>query len=437
VTEVATYPVRIWVDQDVRKMEQWQPRIEHLISRANEYLGPAFGVKLEGEIREWGRKSPATDLMPIIEELADSDAGADVAWVIGVVMPAPTPQTAHHKLGLSAVPGRHVVIRAIFDPGPTDALEHKELVVFLHEWAHSAGALHEGDATSIMSLSYDLRADSFPPTSVAMARIGVQIRAAERAGDRAKAAELWGQFADVIEKNKVKLMPEERDPLLEGARKLASGATGGSGLSAEDKAAFDGAVEGAQAGDRVAAAKTMDALLAKYPKDAALRSAAGSVYANAGAFTKAETISKDPSSRARLLGSRRFYGLPPEAAKYQVTPDLEPEYVAMFEAAHEALSKKQGKQLAERASAALRRFPGAPGLLALACAANFHLNRAAKAKTQCAEALAAWEETVLAHFFAGQIDKGPEGTKHLERVLQLDPSLESQVRPLLEQRKRK
>jgi hypothetical protein len=437
---IATFRARVYVDQDARKLPDWQARADDLMRRLNAFAGPAFGMKLDVEVKEWERKAPPTDLVPILQELAVADPAGDADWIIGITAPAPTPQTAHHKLGLAAVPGKHVLVRAIADGGASDeANRHKELVVLLHEVAHSAGALHEGDATSILSLAYDLGVSTLPPAATELARLGVQIRAAESRGDRARAGELWGSFATTLEKATA-LQASERGPLLERAKKLAAGTSGGAALSAEDKAAFDAATEAAKSskpGDRVAAAKSLDALLAKVPNDASLRNASGAIYANAGAFTKAEAIMQDPAAKARVLASRRFYGLPPDGGRFQVTPDLEPDYVALFEDAHDALTKNQTKALAQKAAAGLKRFPGAPGLLALACGAELKAGKKPRAKKQCDAALAAWDETVLAHFFAGQIDPGPAGTKHLERVLELDPTLDAQVKPLLEKRNKR
>jgi predicted Zn-dependent protease len=290
-----------------------------------------------------------------------------------------------------------------------------------------------------MNLAYDLRVSTMPATGTELVRLGGQIRAAETKGDKAKAGELWTAFAVSLEKSTT-LSADERGPLLERARKLAGGAGGGASLSAEDRKAFDAASEGAKSAkhaDRIGAAKAIDALLAAHPNDTSLKSASGAIYANAGAFTKAEAILQDPAAKARVVASRRFYGLPADAARFQITPDLEPEYVALFEDAHDALTKNQTKPLAAKAAAGLKRFPGAPGLLALACAADLKAGKKPAAKKKCDAALAAWDETVLGHFFAGQLDPSEAGTKHLQRVLELDPTLEAQVKPLLDQRKKK
>ena len=49
--------------------------------------------------------------------------------------------------------------------------------------------------------------------------------------------------------------------------------------------------------------------------------------------------------------------------------------------------------------------------------------QAAKARPLCARAIAGWDDTTLAHFYAAQVAKSvDEAISHLERVIALDPA---------------
>jgi hypothetical protein len=77
---------------------------------------------------------------------------------------------------------------------------HKETSTFLHEWAHTLGAVHECAGKWIMSDRYNLLASTFSPESARLVRLGLQHRAARspeevgawRHGYRAEIAAMAG-----------------------------------------------------------------------------------------------------------------------------------------------------------------------------------------------------------------------------------------------------
>jgi predicted Zn-dependent protease len=273
----------------------------------------------------------------------------------------------------------------------------------------------------------------FSPDQAELIRVGLAIRLAERQKDGARLADLWRRMAQIAEKSPANFYRADRELLIARARAFVGGpAPGVATRRSADKAEIEAALAAAEAGDRAGAISRFEALLAKHPDDAWLKRAALAVYIRAGALTRAGALVDTPEERDRLSQRRRFYGLPPDAARFGVTAEREPDYVAAFDAAYEAFTASDDKALRKQAAAALKRFPGAPGLLALACAADFLGHRAAAARTRCRAALAAWDETVLAHFFAGQIEPGEEGRRHLRRALELDPSQEAVIQRLLD-----
>src|SRR5258706_10226731 len=82
--------------------------------------------------------------------------------------------TSIHYLGMARLFGHHFVLRGLHDPAEVEAIargfgelpqnerdalvnerkQHKEVVIFLHEWGHTLGAIHERSPSSIMNPSY-------------------------------------------------------------------------------------------------------------------------------------------------------------------------------------------------------------------------------------------------------------------------------------------
>ena len=42
-----TFTLRVWADQDVRKLPRWRQRAQRTLDRANVFLGRAFGIELD------------------------------------------------------------------------------------------------------------------------------------------------------------------------------------------------------------------------------------------------------------------------------------------------------------------------------------------------------------------------------------------------------
>lgn len=154
-------------------------------------------------------------------------------------------------------------------------------------------------------------------------------------------------------------------------------------------------------------------------------------YLHFGAFTLAEAAARRAKGYDRwlaraILRQRRRMGLPRDAARFGIRPEDEPEYVRGFKEAYAGIAEGKMNRAASLARAGLRRHPGAPAYLAVLCGVELHSGRARKAMRFCTRALEAWDESMLAHFFAGQaaaeLHRRDDAIRHLKRVIEIDPS---------------
>lgn len=180
--------LRVYADQDYRAQTiRWRQKLDLQIDRVNEVSVPLLGVEFEVvSANDWHRGSPPEDLEAILEELVALDAAVDVDWVVGLVTSLPAVTSSIHHLGV-AVPGtRHFVMRGMNDEAEKRALDgalsglgekerdgvylrrkaHKEVVVFLHEWAHTLGVDHVNDPRDVMFSSYDPEQATFSEATV-------------------------------------------------------------------------------------------------------------------------------------------------------------------------------------------------------------------------------------------------------------------------------
>ena len=174
--------IRFYADGDYRSGGRWQERMKAQLLDMNQIVEQAFGIQFQAEsFRRWERGSGSGSLDPMLEELERLDPGTEVDWVVGLASPLPLVSMSFHDLGRARVLGRHFVLRGMssvdemrdferifkaLHPSDREKLygrrkSHKEIAVFLHEWAHTLGALHVDDATRIMSPGYSTRTSLF------------------------------------------------------------------------------------------------------------------------------------------------------------------------------------------------------------------------------------------------------------------------------------
>jgi predicted Zn-dependent protease len=142
------------------------------------------------------------------------------------------------------------------------------------------------------------------------------------------------------------------------------------------------------------------------------------------AITKAK-LEADPAA-AHAAQTRARYGIP-RGAKF-VAPEQEAALVAAIRAALNLVyASKFGE--AERAiTAADKKWPGAPGLIATRCDLDFRMGQIEAARATCARALAADPNDSWALYLLGTLllrDAGTTGTgiARLRRAIEIDPEL--------------
>lgn len=191
--------VRAYADSGYRAhADDWRDRIEQQVRRATAVLEGEFGVRLELEsVRSWDRTRTDVEIRDALDELVRADPSFDVDWVVGFVGPLPEDRSASYDiLGIARPFGRHLVVRAMQTSGDLERIDewydelspedrsafararrvHRETAVFLHEWAHTLGAVHECDSSWIMSKRYGILESRFSPESGQLVRIGLAHR---------------------------------------------------------------------------------------------------------------------------------------------------------------------------------------------------------------------------------------------------------------------
>lgn len=206
--ETIDFAVRVHADAEFRAHTPlWKDQIKNRFHRINAYLVPSVGVRLVIEdLRQWDRKADATDLEATLAELRAVDDGTGVEWVVGFVAPPVAVTTKIHHLGMAEAPGKHFLVRGMDDARGIKEIDqifdrltdkerldlytklkaHRELVVFLHEWAHTLGALHSNDPEDFMYTQHAREMTGFAPPILKFLRLAVEARAPGAGPDERK-----------------------------------------------------------------------------------------------------------------------------------------------------------------------------------------------------------------------------------------------------------
>jgi tetratricopeptide (TPR) repeat protein len=462
--------LRFYADADFRSGSgvRWQDRLRAQLGQINQVLEPGFGVRLEAEsFHRWDRTGPAGALMPMLDELERTDAGAEVDWVVGLVAPLPLVSMSFHDLGVARVLGRHFVLRSMasvaemddfmrvfhaLDQAQREALyghrkEHKEIAIFLHEWAHTLGAFHANDPKRIMGPGYSQHSGLISEDDAGLIAAGLGARIAGRGHDTID----WSPLRAFIAAHPaVDWLPAERAslvnllaaspvrPALPGPTRAG---TPGSERPGEPPVAAPLPPFVAAAHAQLRAERRSEALAVvrqaahdaeKPGTDPAVWLAIAEVDGEIGALTEADAAlaraAAHPGAAALasdLLRQRRSLGIPPAGARFAITTDAEPTLVAALQRLRGLLARQQLEAAARAIDEELVHFPGAPGLHALACEAALQSHRARDANRSCAAALAGMEAQPRVHYLTGilQANAGRLGPamKSLRRATTLSP----------------
>ena len=203
--------LKFYVAADFRQQHpDWKERLLDLVDAVNAVLTPSFAVRLEtAPPKEWSPHCDGSELQPCLEELVALDAGRDDEWIVGVLAAQPRFVTNFEDLGRAAAPGRHMILRDVSDMAERDSIDrafpamtqdrrdeiyarrkrHKRLATFLHEWAHTLGAGHSNESTSLLFPSYDDRMSSYDDTTTRTLEAAIEPRFAAHPEAQASAAE--------------------------------------------------------------------------------------------------------------------------------------------------------------------------------------------------------------------------------------------------------
>jgi hypothetical protein len=451
--------LRIYADQDYRGlMMRWQPKVRAQIDRLNAVVGPVFGVRFEIEsFRDWDRSHVGQPLEPILKELEALDPAREVDWVLGLTTPMRGVATSIHQIGGARLLGRHLLMRGMDDEQEFRALEdafkllspdererlyaerkaHKEVVVFLHEWGHTVGLLHDDDRALIMNPSYDERQRTFSDFDKEVLALVIERRLGRR-------TELYPESADLLPLYEKAPADEgsdqERAQVLALLRWRAAGgketaaappapgpaapvppppASAGhpaAELSPADAEAYDRAAAAAQAGHPEEAWRLLSPLMAR-PRpgkpNPQLWTRLARLAATIGALTAAENAighgARGDAELEKIAGdveaARHRVALPSGSAQAGVEADREPAYVAGFWETEGLVAAAHFDPLAARAR--LRdfaaAFPAAPGVELLTCDLELRANHAALAAKHCEAALTKAKEASRAYLLLGLI----------------------------------
>jgi tetratricopeptide (TPR) repeat protein len=462
--------LRVYADSDYRGLVmRWQARLRGQLTRINAVAGPVFNVHFEIEsLRSWDRSHVGMAFDPILKELEALDPGRDVELVLGLVTPARGVATSLHQLGEAFTPGRHIVLRGMDDEQEalaidrdyhlmppderqrlyTDRRGHKEVVLFLHEWGHAAGLLHEEDRSMIMNPTYDPRQRAFGPFDKQVLALVIDKRLAfpgEAFPERAELLKLFEKAPPDIGSDK------ERTQLLAFLRSLPSGhlQSGGapasaSGLSNAEVDAFNSAVAAAQSEHPDEAWKIFAPLLQRLRESKASADAwthAAQLAAAIGAMTTAaEALGHVPRGGADIEKvatdvemTRQRVALPP-GPKAGVAPEREPAYVAGYWAIAQLVGAEDLKTARLRLDAFAAAFPEAPGVDLLTCDLELRAKHAAAATKRCEAAVAKYRYAQRAYYLLGLLaaraGRGAVAERQLDMAIHIDPKDEGAWRLL-------
>ena len=196
--------VRCYADHDWRLGGiRWQDRARAQLEALNHIIEPGLGIRLEPErFERWERQANPGKLNDVLTELEGFDKGEEVDWVFGFVTPMALATNSIHEIGMARYLGRHLVIRGmssmelmeqfnkeldLLDRSEREVLyserkAHKEVVVLLHEWAHTSGVLHSSDPSRIMNPTYSRDSSTFSPQDMVLLRAGLAARATAAGG---------------------------------------------------------------------------------------------------------------------------------------------------------------------------------------------------------------------------------------------------------------
>jgi|GEM_PF-607539 len=257
--DARTLKVRVYADDEFRAQTiRWEDKFERRLETFNAAIAPPFGIKLElADTKPWPRSATGdVELFDALEALEELDPGDDVDWVIGMVSALPQVSATHDQIGAARLLGKHIVMRGYNDTAERALFEkafgglseqayderrlHKELMVLVHEWAHTLGALHATNEQWIMAPIYDVKQSQISPGNTAIIKAALPHWGSDASNDVAK---LYAAVAEALEKSTWQGWdPAERERMLaflaEGPEALPVAEVSGRVVPADRKAYY-------------------------------------------------------------------------------------------------------------------------------------------------------------------------------------------------------
>ena len=470
--------LRVYADNDFRGgVLHWQTKVRAQIDRINHVIEPVFNVRFEVEsLRSWDRGHAGVPLEALLSELEALDGARDVDWVLGLVTPFRGVATSIHEIGVARLSARSFVMRAMDDEEEGRALErefsmlsederdklygdrkaHKEVVMFLHEWAHTMGALHVGEPRQIMNPVYDPKQAAFSDFEKRLIGLVLDARTRDRTQPFPESAAL-ALFLDTAppeegsDRERAALSQVLRARLMGGSRPAGGGPNAAPGAAAPNaprasaaaiaaRATLASAVARVKADDLAGAAPLVLEAARQAsegppdgPTQLRLAEAAGAVGAlttGEAALARADKSSPRVREIAALLETTRGrVALPREATKLGIAAEDEPRYVAAFWSASHAVAARNYAAAARRLAELVEAFPDSAGREVVACELALATKRFDEAQRRCEAALAKDPGAVRAHVALGRAlahaRRNVDAEKHFRRAVLLDPGDET------------
>lgn len=194
-----TLRVKVYADKAFRRETvRWKDKTQNRFKDLNRWLQPRFGVQLKlVELERWDYEPPkGDDLQAVLNALEETDSGEEVDWVVGLTASLPVFTSSMHRMGMARVLGSHFVVRSVNHHTEANYLKrqldklpaaerraiyeqrktHKELTIWLHEWAHTLGAIHTVDPDWIMCPYHDSGQVNFSEANTRLILAALKLR---------------------------------------------------------------------------------------------------------------------------------------------------------------------------------------------------------------------------------------------------------------------
>jgi hypothetical protein len=351
-------------------------------------------------------------------------------------------------MALAYSPGRHFVMRSLHDLAEFEAVKslledlpsderdqllsarkaHKEVVIFLHEWAHTLGLIHAQREARIMNSSYHHRQSEMSATEAEM--VEASLRSTDLPSLRSALLAILERAQDPD------WDPRDRNALR--ARMTGQPRSDAPAAAAQGSAAPNAGQGLAAVNELIAQQKEVEAEAALRELETALdartsakvwRAIAGTwMRLSAPTFAVAAATRSDRDTRESMkswsIGARRRFAIPFEAEGLGLSAENEGRYARTFERGLGALAENDVAAAAPHASALEADFARLPAPVILRCGMAIAKRAYGPARALCEEAKRRQEDSVATWRFLSLLAAAQHKAKLAEeyrtRAIELD-----------------